>query len=947
MKRRTLTAIVAAIVLPLLASLMSIGAFAQREDRLPEVPAAVVNEDEGALMELDGKEQEVPLGRLIAAELVDPSTAEGREGSLDWQLVDADRASHGLASGEFYAVVTIPAEFSENLTTIGTPEATQARISVQSNAASSELITRVSEAIARAVAQLVGAEFTEQLLDGIYVGFDELGDGLDTAADGAADLTDGAQALSAGSHEGASGAQQLADNLPRLADGARQLAGGARQLTGGAAALAEGTDQVAGGARQLTGGANALADGADQASTGLTTLAHGLSEYAANQHRFADGMSTFADGQAELADGARQLADGTAQIRERIDALPPDVKEILEGEVDLSTLDDILAIIEPLPGQIDDAIDPQEAERIIREAIAALEVVRPQIERIVDSADETAERMREVIALLQGVDGTDLPAELRAIREGVSAQVRDSLAGLVERCESSGADPVYCADLAAGIQGANDATQSPAFQAFIERLEAYVVSLDPTGERLRVILEGDGTSANPGLIAVLDSIATELGGDDGALQRLDSVTAGLVSLIDSLGGADGVIDSLNTLRDLMVGTDGHSGLITMLRGALPELPGFYEGVLQLIDATEQLADGAQAAAAGGRELAHNADQLAGGADALADGAGQAGTGVSALAGGAHQLADGASQLTAGAGQAADGARRLSGGAEELSGGARDLAFGSDQAAGGSVVLAQGLAELAGGSDQLASGAEDLADGLDEAASQVPRYDDAERDRMVEMGTSPVRLSTATINDVNGVGTDWFPPLAPLMLWLGAIATFLILPAVPRDARTAAASGPAAAWAGWWPAAGIGVLQALVLAAMMGVLGVHPIHPLLTTVALVVMAVAFAAVMQAFQVVFGSRLGAVMGLAFLVLQGIALGGILPYQTAPAPVQALHGVLPVGTGEQVLTAWVLPGGGGSAAALLGCLAWGLLAFVITIVSIGRRQTITTDELRAAIA
>ncbi|OKL54468.1 hypothetical protein BSZ39_03985 [Bowdeniella nasicola] len=866
MKRRTLIALIAAMVLPLLASIMAIGSLSGRADRLPNVPAAVVNHDSGTLMEIEGKKQQVPLGRLIAAELLDPKDEQLRADTLNWKLESEKDAQAGLKSGKYYAVITIPEKFSENLASLGTPKATPAVIDVRSNDATSSLMGPVSNAIARAVASQVGEGMTKKLLEGIYLGFNQLGEGLDKAAGGAKELADGSGKLADGTGQSAAGARTLADNMPALADGANKLAEGAGALAGGAGQAADGVGKLGAGAR-------ALADGQDA---------------------YASGMDRFAAGQQQLAAGARQLADGTAQIRTELDKLPKDLKDLLSGETDLSELDRILAILEPLPGQIADAIDPVEAERIIREALAALEKVQPRLQHIAAQARKSAERMKEAARIMQGFNAGDLAGDVEALRDGLIGQIDGALGDIVEQCETSGASPEYCAKLAESIAKLRAAGASPEIQDLIDRLTAFAKELDPASQNLLALLNGDGTPENPGLIKLLDSLA------------------------DTLVGADGVMEALKQLERIMVGTNGQPGIITMLRQTLPKLPQFYNGLLQLADATGQLADGTAASAAGANQLAD----------------------------GAKGLASGGRQLAGGASSAADGLRRLASGAGALDAGAGKLADGASQAADGTSRLADGLAELDGGMQQFNAGVISLADGLKTAAGEVPRYTDAEQAKMVAMGTKPVAVTDGRLNAISPA-TEWFPPVAPLMLFLGAIATFLVLPAVPRAARNSAISPTAATMRGLRPAAAIGAAQGFVLALLLPVFGMSAANPWLAGLALIIMGAAFAAMIQALHVIAGARLGTVIALAFLVLQAVTLGAIIPWQTAPAALHALHGVLPVGAGNQALQAAIMPSLGSVLAPLAIVVGWGLLALLATTVSMGRRQTFTTDELRAAVA
>ena len=281
------------LVLPLVVAALGMWALSGRVDRLDSVPAAVVNLDEGAEIEdADGEVQTVPFGRLLSGALTQPSTVEEQDTpdttGFDWQLTSQDDAEEGLKDGTYSAVVVIPEDFSKDLATIGTPEATQAILEVTTNDASGQINALVGTAVAEASASTMGGTMAQQYLDGLYLGFNDLGDGFRDAADGAEELSEGTTELD-------DGTQQLAEGSRDLADGSEEAAEGAEQFSGGVWTLADGTWQSADGSRTL-------ADGLDQLATGSEELADGVLQ-------LQDGMNG-TEGQPGLLDGASLLAEG-------------------------------------------------------------------------------------------------------------------------------------------------------------------------------------------------------------------------------------------------------------------------------------------------------------------------------------------------------------------------------------------------------------------------------------------------------------------------------------------------------------------------------------------------------------------------------------------------------------------------------------------------------------
>lgn len=307
------------------------------EAALDRIPAAVVNEDE--LLTTtgpDGEEQVVFAGRQLVTELTAPEAA-----GFDWRVTNAEEAEAALAAGEVYAVVTIPDDFSASVLTIGTPEAVQARLEVETDDAHSYLAGSVVQSVGESLAAQFGDVVTEQYVDGLLGGIDQLGSALGDASDGAAQIGDGntelgtgLDALRVGAEQSTAGARSLADGLGAYTGGVSSLSSGLGQLESGAAGLDQLTGAVgglAGGSAQLAGGLQALApaiaasglppeqQGAYQALVAAAQqLAGGAAQLNGQMGPAIDGVQS---GIAQSAAGARELAAGGPSLVSGADAL--------------------------------------------------------------------------------------------------------------------------------------------------------------------------------------------------------------------------------------------------------------------------------------------------------------------------------------------------------------------------------------------------------------------------------------------------------------------------------------------------------------------------------------------------------------------------------------------------------------------------------------------------
>jgi putative membrane protein len=284
--RRPITwlTLIGVLLLPVIIGGILVAALYNPAERLDNMSAAIVNEDEPVTID----DQLVPLGRQLTAGLVEGS--DEIASNLDWTISNADDAAAGLADGTYQAVVTIPENFSAAATSTapgGTPE--QATIEVATPPDSKVVDDAITAQVTSAAASILGTQLSEVYLENVFLGFTTLGDQLGDAASGARQLADGAASA-------ADGAAALPGGIAQLADGASQLASGAGQLGSGLDTIASGTAASADGANQLAAGVNAGADqllaqgivpsqltqAADGAAT-ATALAAGSASDAATQ----------------------------------------------------------------------------------------------------------------------------------------------------------------------------------------------------------------------------------------------------------------------------------------------------------------------------------------------------------------------------------------------------------------------------------------------------------------------------------------------------------------------------------------------------------------------------------------------------------------------------------------------------------------------------------------
>ncbi len=283
--------------IPIMYSSFFLGSIWDPYGQTKNLPVAFVNEDKGA--QLNG--QVLNVGQSVEQKLKDNH-------DLGWEFVTKQQADSGVSSGHFYAVVTIPADFSAKAASITQNKPEQAVIHYTTTPAKNYIGSLVSSQAAEKVKTSVAEQVTKAYAKGVLENINKLGGGLETAADGAAQLHDGLATLQAGAQTYTSAVKQLATNQQALSNGLAQLTDGSRQLQSGLGQMSNGLPsqvQVA----QLLNGMKQLQSGLNQ----LNTSVHNPSpELTALQQKVANEAQTLAvTMQAARADLA--VAGGTLQ----------------------------------------------------------------------------------------------------------------------------------------------------------------------------------------------------------------------------------------------------------------------------------------------------------------------------------------------------------------------------------------------------------------------------------------------------------------------------------------------------------------------------------------------------------------------------------------------------------------------------------------------------------
>lgn len=284
-----------------------------------------------------------------------------------------------------------------------------------------------------------------------------------------------------------------------------------------------------------------------------------------------------------------------------------------------------------------------------------------------------------------------------------------------------------------------------------------------------------------------------------------------------------------------------------------------------------------------------------------------------------------------------GTQQSASGAAQLADGAAQSASGASQLSDGVSQLATGITPLATGADQSASGAASLASGLKTAVAQLPSYDSGERTNLASVASEPV---TQKASGTAAFGATSIPLFASVALWLGALASFLVLQAVSRRALLTSRAAGLIALDGFVPAAVLGAVQGVLVAAIMQpALHLDAGHWFGFAGVAVGVGIAFAAVNHGLVALLG---GIGRFLSMLVVVITLASGIV--STAPA---FFDGALPWLPTSPAITALqgVIASSSDLWRGLGGLLLWAAFGFGLALIAIARKRVVRASQLLPA--
>ena len=637
--------VIGVLMIPLMYSYFYLNAFWDPYQRLDKVPVAVVNLDEGAVI----NDEERNLGDEITDKLKE-------EKELGFDFTTAEKAKEGVLKDQYYASITIPKDFSADAATVGEDtKKLHGKIIYSANQKKNYLAAQILENAMPKIKEEVNSKIDKQIVGTISAKVKDVPKQLGKLDEGLLKLDTGAMQLSDGTAKLAGGAGELSDGVSTLNGKVPTLKKGVSKLDKGAAELASGMKKLTGKSKDLKDGASQLADGASDLVKGLMEYTAGVSkanggasELKKGGKSYTDGVSQAGSGAGELENGLKTYTDGVSQAGQGASALGSGLKEYTKG--------------------VDDAASGASQ---IKDGMSKVSSGLDDMESKVSSASSSLGDLK--------TGASDLSSGISNFKEGYDQAYQLLAAGQTEQAQQVfGQLKQNLPSLKSGAASLSGGIEQ--FAGGMQELSGGITQLQGAVGSNGTITNGV-SKLNAGLSVLqskndtLNQSASQL---SAGLGKLDSNSAALNQGASQLKGGLSQLQSNNEALN-----NGASALSSGLDTLSNNNDKLNSGASQLSSGSSQLSSGVKAYTKGVGTAGSGASQLSSGTGKLTGS-------IPTLASGVNKLDNGAAELAKGAGALDNGVGKLSSGIHTAS----DEVSSSVAKANSQVGVLDGLPEYA-------------------------------------------------------------------------------------------------------------------------------------------------------------------------------------------------------------------------------------------------------------
>lgn len=307
------------LLIPVIYSFFYLKSYWDPYGHLSDLKVGIVNLDNG-----NGEENR---GNELVKELKE-------SGTLNFVDCPADEANKGLGNDEYYAVITIPSNFTETLNSASTEDKQISTIiytpNKRKNYLASQILNTALKTVEINLQGKVSREVTATLSDNLK----EVPSNLEKIADGANKLNNGATDLT-------NGIQTLSDGVNTLDVKYSEFDNGVNSAYEGSKTLANGTSQISSGIGDLKSGASKLNVGVSEINEALNdTDLSKIGKLTSGIVKLDDGVNKkdgLKNGINSYVTGSESIANGVISLDQTLDSEIAKYTNIYMNSTDATT----------------------------------------------------------------------------------------------------------------------------------------------------------------------------------------------------------------------------------------------------------------------------------------------------------------------------------------------------------------------------------------------------------------------------------------------------------------------------------------------------------------------------------------------------------------------------------------------------------------------------------
>ena len=226
-----------------------------------------------------------------------------------------------MKKGEYYAIITVPNNFTECLNSASKKDKQIATITYMPNQASNYLATQIVNSAVKTMELNLEEKINSKIAESLAEKLESVPDSLQKIADGADQILDGSQSLNTGLEQINSGTKKLNNSYTEFDNGIKSAYEGSKSVDKGLEQITSGTANLQTGSKSLNQAISQISSGVDslskQGCEGIDTLTKGITSLNQGAESLNKGVNDYVDGTVTLEASVNKYINSVNEVNEK------------------------------------------------------------------------------------------------------------------------------------------------------------------------------------------------------------------------------------------------------------------------------------------------------------------------------------------------------------------------------------------------------------------------------------------------------------------------------------------------------------------------------------------------------------------------------------------------------------------------------------------------------